>query len=311
MTAPGRLEALNDVAQTLNLKFLIITESKLDQTISNQLIGLTGFHEPLRRDRDRNGGGCLVYISNNLTYVQQPKLQSQFFEHIWVDVRVKDKIYSINTLYRPPNEAATDHELFLKESGQILSSMTSHKSDNFVLAGDLNFGNVYCRFPVLDPKPLDNTAPELFSSFGLQQLIDIPTRVVDTIQSRSTSLIDLIFCRETENIQSHGTLPPIADHDGVFVSFHCCIEKVKPRSKKVYDYKNLNEGELIEYIKSFDFQSAVLSKPISEQAEAITKVLVEAFAKFVPVKTVVLRPNDQPWVNSYTRLLLRKKNRNY
>ena len=32
---------------------------------------------------------------------------------------------------------------------------------------------------------------------------------------------------------------------------------------------------------------------------------------FIPQKTVVLRPKDPPWVNAYTRLLLRKKNRNY
>ena len=32
---------------------------------------------------------------------------------------------------------------------------------------------------------------------------------------------------------------------------------------------------------------------------------------FVPVKTIAIRPNNAPWCNSNTRLLLRKKNRNY
>ena len=40
-------------------------------------------------------------------------------------------------------------------------------------------------------------------------------------------------------------------------------------------------------------------------------ILTEAFALFVPTKVVTIKPNDQPWTNSYTRLLLRKKNRNY
>ena len=30
----------------------------------------------------------------------------------------------------------------------------------------------------------------------------------------------------------------------------------------------------------------------------------------MPVKTITIRPSDAPWCNSYTRLLLRKKNRN-
>ena len=98
ITAPGRLEALNDYARVLNLNFIVITESKLDETIPSNLIELTGFHEPLRRDRDRHGGGCLIYISNNLTFKQQPRLQSEFFQHIWVDIRVNNKIFSVNTL---------------------------------------------------------------------------------------------------------------------------------------------------------------------------------------------------------------------
>ena len=41
------------------------------------------------------------------------------------------------------------------------------------------------------------------------------------------------------------------------------------------------------------------------------KLKSEVFAEFVPTKTIVIKPINQPWTNSYTRLLLRKKNRNY
>jgi hypothetical protein len=65
------------------------------------------------------------------------------------------------------------------------------------------------------------------------------------------------------------------------------------------------------YIKSFDFESHVFSKPVLQQAEAMTRILDAAQRKFVPNKTIIINPRDQPWVNSYTRLLMRKKNRNY
>ena len=68
----------------------------------------------------------------------------------------------------------------------------------------------------------------------------------------------------------------------------------------------MDEAALIDYIKAFDFET-ILSKPVEDQAEALTSVLTDAFAKFVPVKNVIIRSKDQPWVNSYTRLLLRKK----
>ena len=68
ITAPGRLDELSHIANTLNLSYLIINESKLDDSVPSNSISIDNFHEPIRRDRNRNGGGCLVYISNNLTF---------------------------------------------------------------------------------------------------------------------------------------------------------------------------------------------------------------------------------------------------
>ena len=144
ITAPGRLEILDSVSKTLNLSNLIFNESKLDETIPTNIICLSQFHEPIRRDRNRDGGGCLIYISNKLTFKQHTQLQSEYFEHIWVDVRVKGKVYSINSMYRPPYEDAESHSIFLKETESILISMSNHKTNNFILASDFNFGNTYC-----------------------------------------------------------------------------------------------------------------------------------------------------------------------
>ena len=56
---------------------------------------------------------------------------------------------------------------------------------------------------------MDAGAADLHSSFGFTQFIDIPTRVTKD----TTSLIDLLFGRNTDNVKSHGTLPKIADHN--------------------------------------------------------------------------------------------------
>ena len=50
-----RIDQLTDVCRTLNINVLILSESKLDQTIPNNLITIPGYHEPLRHDRARNG----------------------------------------------------------------------------------------------------------------------------------------------------------------------------------------------------------------------------------------------------------------
>ena len=48
--------------------------------------------------------------------------------------------------------------------------MVPHKNNNFIVALNLNFSNMYYKSLGLAPKLLDNTAPELLKSFGLSQL---------------------------------------------------------------------------------------------------------------------------------------------
>ena len=136
-------------------------------------------------------------------------------------------IISINCLYRPPH--FENHEDFLDESETFLNDLKLHKADVKIIASDLNFGNIYCKNPILPPKPLDASAPDIYASYGFSQLIDIPTRVTQS----TVSLVDLIFVDYTDLVQCHGTLPQIADHDGVFVSLN-----VK-RGKSVLSKKNL------------------------------------------------------------------------
>ena len=94
------------------------------------------------------------------------------------------------------------------------------------------------------------------------------------------------------------------------VSYNIESQKPKSKTKTIYDYRNADADGLIKHIKEFDFNTAVFNYPTVSQAELYSKVLTDAFALYVPCKTVPIRSEDQPWANSYTRLLLRKKNRN-
>ena len=309
--ATDRIDQLTDICKTLNIDVLILSESKLDQTIPNNLITIPGYHEPLRHDRNlngRHGGGVLMYISESLAYQHRPEFQNENYEHLWADVRVNNKMFAINAMYRPPNESAENHQHFLETADDILQQLSNYdRAEYKLMSGDLNFGNCYCKIPILNPKPLDASAPDLFSSFGFQQLIDIPTRVTEN----TVSLISLIYVNKPDDVICHGTLHKIADHDGVLVSFNTKCVKPKPKTKTIYDYKNADIEGLIKFIKDFDFENVVFSKPVHMQTDVYSEILKQGFAQFVPVKTITIRPSDAPWCNSYTRLLLRKKNRNY
>ena len=115
----------------------------------------------------------------------------------------------------------------------------------------------------------------------------------------------------TDNVCGHGALTKIANHDGLLVSYSIESQKQKIKNKTIYDYKNADINGLTNFIKHFDFESAMFIHPTLVQAELYTEVLTDSFEQFIPCKTVAIRPNDPPWSNTYTRLLLRKNNRNY
>ena len=308
LRAEGRLDILTDICRTTKCDCLILTETKIDSSIPNNIIKIEGFHEPLRHDRTLNGGGTAIYVADHLTFKHQTYLQSDMFEHLCVDIKVAGKIYAVNALYRPSTQTSVDdYTNFLTVTEDILTKLENHPADNVILSGDMNYGNCFSKNPILTFKPLDDSASELFQSYGYSQLLDIPTRVTDT----STSLLDLIYVQNIDSITAHGTLPQISDHNGTFVTFHCIQDRPKAKSKLVFDYNNIDEPGLVSHIKNIDFDSLVFSKPLEDQAQIMTDILTQAFSQFVPSKSVILHPSSQPWSNTYTRLLLRRKNKNY
>ena len=141
-------------------------------------------------------------MSNKHTYEQKHDLQSDQFEHIWVDIKIGKHLYTVNAWYRPP--VVDNHDQFMTVSETIIFKLNTYKSDNKIIMSDFNFGNCYSKYPAVPDTPLDSLASDLFAGFGFIQLIDIPTR---TNQNQDYLTIQ-------------GTLPKIADHDGTLVSFH-------------------------------------------------------------------------------------------
>ena len=210
-------------------------------------------------------------------------------------------------MYRPPNETVQDHANFTETSSEILDKMSNYPAYQHLLTGDLNFGNLYCKEPILNPKPLDYEACDLFASNGMTQIIDIPTRFSQTC----ASLIDLIYVSKIDDVMAHGTINGPADHEGVFCSFTTLCSKPKARTIQIYDYENVDLVALFAYLDKIDFQESVFNLNVIDQPSALSNILINALKKFVPCKSYTARALDQPWSTAKTRQLLRKKNRNY
>ena len=49
-----------------NYDIFALTETFLDNTFSNEKLHIPGFQKPIRRDRNRHGGGVAIYCKNEI-----------------------------------------------------------------------------------------------------------------------------------------------------------------------------------------------------------------------------------------------------
>ena len=80
------------------------TETHLDDTIPNDDINMPDFRTPIRRDRNRHGGGIAVYVKNSICVKRRQDLESNLFETICIEILNQPDKIVCTFIYKPPNE---------------------------------------------------------------------------------------------------------------------------------------------------------------------------------------------------------------
>ena len=113
----------------------MITETKLDDSFPEQQFYIEGFNIPFRLDRNRHGGGLLLYIRNNINAVL---LKSYVFpdniEAFFIEILLNSCKWLICCSYNPNRINVATH---LGEIGKALDTY-SRKYENTLLIGDFN-----------------------------------------------------------------------------------------------------------------------------------------------------------------------------
>ena len=118
-----------------NVDILIIAETKIDRTFPSSQFYINGFKEPFRFDRDKNGGGLLIYVREGVP----AKLKTDFklpsnIECGIIEINLNKKKWLLLGIYRPPSQ---QEEYFLNEIGKALDDYST-TNENFILVGDFN-----------------------------------------------------------------------------------------------------------------------------------------------------------------------------
>ena len=126
-----KLPELRHLVYETKAAVIAISESWLDETISDGDIRVDGY-SVLRRDRNRNGGGVLVFIKDGLAFNRRPDLEVDGLETLWVELLLpKTKGILFGCCYRPPHDRS-----FLGKFETVLKML--NPADECFIMGDMN-----------------------------------------------------------------------------------------------------------------------------------------------------------------------------
>ena len=110
-----------------------IVESWLCPDISDNEICIAGYNV-FRKDRNRHGGGVLLYIRDHLTAEVLPSYQSSNLEFLLIVIRHLGFKFCVSVFYRPPNSPILIFDTLFSALASLNISVFSH----FVLLGDFS-----------------------------------------------------------------------------------------------------------------------------------------------------------------------------
>ena len=116
------------------LNILIITETKLDDTFPVSQFHIDGFSKPYRLDRNRNGGGVIIYVREDIpSKILTKHVLPTDIEALFIELNFRKCKWLLSGIYHPPSQS---DEYFFDRLDNALDVHPNYK--NILLVGDFN-----------------------------------------------------------------------------------------------------------------------------------------------------------------------------
>ena len=196
----------------------MISETKLDETFPAAQFFLQGFCDPYRFDRNRNSGGIMLYIREDIpSRLIEKKLRNNS-EYFFVEINLRKKKWLLCCSYNPHKNSISTHIDFLRRERDLHSS----NYENFILLGDFN------------SEMTDKNLKDFCNLYLLKNLIKKPTCFKNPENPKT---IDLILTNRPRSFCNSDTLETgLSDFHKLTVT----ILKMffKKQSPNVISYRN-------------------------------------------------------------------------
>ena len=273
-----------------------------------------------RKDRTdgRRGGGCIIYVSNELKSYNCNELKNMpGDDSAWCWVRLTNKTrLLVGCIYRSTSSDQRNNELLMRK----ITRANELAGSNFLLLGDFNLREI--NWPENDPGSNIEQLPYQFyectKDCHLYQHVLMPTR----FRAEQKSTLDLVFTKQEENVKNIEVIQPLGKSDhGIIVADLICEWKASTtfRPRRLYhkgNYEEMNrlinevnwerefEGKTVNE-KYIIFRNKLeeianicipMSKPRRYLASWMNKRVVKAFKKkYFAWKRYIEHPNSIRW----------------
>ena len=128
-----KFDPLIDIVKE-SVDILVVSETKLDDTFTTAQFQIEGFQEPIRIDRNKNGGGIMIYIRDGLDAKEIKCHRLKTVEGTFIKLVIRNSKWLIMAGYNPDKKKIGN---FLNEVGKKLDKLLA-QYENLIFLGDFN-----------------------------------------------------------------------------------------------------------------------------------------------------------------------------
>ena len=271
-----------------NIDVLTIQETKLDSSFPVGQFLMDGFSEPYRLDRDKNGGGVMIYVREDIpSRLLTKHTFTKEIEGLFVEVNLRKTKLLFFGSYR------SDHaDIGVKTCdyfSQVSLALDKYSTyEKFLLAGDFNTeeSNEY-----LEDFLFEHHAKNLVKDATCFKSIDNP------------SCIDLFLSNSPLSFQNTITVTTgLSDfHKLVLTVMKTTFPKAKPKIIYYRDYKKFDLEEFRRELRNELRTTVVLGYAHFEY------IFLKILEKHAPTKQKVVRANDKPFMTKLLRKAIMRR----
>jgi len=261
------------------------TETHVTNAVENHELEIDGYACVRGDSETSRTGGVLLYVDKLIKF---ETMATENCERNWwtVTVKISDKHYrgSLMLVYHSPSGSDASFIDFLEETcnNNLLNG-------SVIIMGDFNIdmkAKNYCQ----------NKLIRIMNSVGLKQLVNEPTRIVNTSE-------------ELEVVVRHE--PKITDHSIVVLYWNVKVKEAENRTIICRNYKRMNVEKFMEMIDNS--VNVIEDNNVDALANSIVNAIVKCLDKVAPREKIILRNKIQgkQWFSDEIRQLIKQRDETY